>query len=151
MDLWTSMSPIQLFVHGSQVKNLLNFCDALNISVLFDLPPLLWDLLFQAVTVNWCTSRKDHMCDSLRLRGCLPGSSSVHGDSPGTNTGVGCHALLQGSSPPSDWTHVFCIAGRFFTVWATREALTDHIFTYVKLAKTETLTLLGKEVRIIST
>ena len=25
----------------------------------------------------------------------LPGSS-VHGDSPGTNTGVGCHALLQG-------------------------------------------------------
>ena len=25
----------------------------------------------------------------------LPGSS-VHGDSPGENTGVGCHALLQG-------------------------------------------------------
>ena len=25
----------------------------------------------------------------------LPGSS-VHGDSPGKNTGVGCHALLQG-------------------------------------------------------
>ena len=23
-------------------------------------------------------------------------SSSVHGDSPGKNTGVGCHALLQG-------------------------------------------------------
>ena len=28
----------------------------------------------------------------------LPGSS-VHGDSPGTNTGVGCHALLQGICP----------------------------------------------------
>ena len=28
----------------------------------------------------------------------LPGSS-VHGDSPGKNTGVGCHALLQGISP----------------------------------------------------
>ena len=28
----------------------------------------------------------------------LPGSS-VHGDSPGKNTGVGCHALLQGSFP----------------------------------------------------
>ena len=25
----------------------------------------------------------------------LPGSS-VHGDSPGKNTGVGCHSLLQG-------------------------------------------------------
>ena len=28
----------------------------------------------------------------------LPGSS-VHGDSPGKNTGVGCHALLQGIFP----------------------------------------------------
>ena len=25
-----------------------------------------------------------------------PTGSSVHGDSPGKNTGVGCHALLQG-------------------------------------------------------
>ena len=25
--------------------------------------------------------------------------SSVHGDSPGQNTGVGCHALLQGIFP----------------------------------------------------
>ena len=28
----------------------------------------------------------------------LPGSS-VHGDFPGKNTGVGCHALLQGIFP----------------------------------------------------
>ena len=28
----------------------------------------------------------------------LPGSS-VHGDSPGKHTGVGCHALLQGIKP----------------------------------------------------
>ena len=28
-----------------------------------------------------------------------PLSSSVHGDSPGKNTGVGCHALLQGIFP----------------------------------------------------
>ena len=27
------------------------------------------------------------------------------------------------SSPPSDWTRVSCIAGRFFTFWATREVL----------------------------
>ena len=26
---------------------------------------------------------------------CSPSGSSVHGDSPGKNTGVGCHALLQ--------------------------------------------------------
>ena len=41
----------------------------------------------------------------------LPGSS-VHGDSPGKNTGLGCHALLQGifptqgSSQPTDQTQV---------------------------------------------
>ena len=28
----------------------------------------------------------------------------------------------RGSSQPRDWTWVFCTAGRFFTVWATREA-----------------------------
>ena len=30
---------------------------------------------------------------------CSPLDSSVHGDSPGKNTGLGCHALLQGSFP----------------------------------------------------
>ena len=29
----------------------------------------------------------------------------------------------RGSSQPRDWTQVSCIAGRFFTIWATREAL----------------------------
>ena len=28
--------------------------------------------------------------------GCTPPASSVHGDSPGKNTGVHCHVLLQG-------------------------------------------------------
>ena len=30
---------------------------------------------------------------------CSPPDSSVHGDSPGKNTSVGCHALLQGIFP----------------------------------------------------
>ena len=30
---------------------------------------------------------------------CSPPGSSVHGDSPGKDTGVGCHALLQGIFP----------------------------------------------------
>ena len=30
---------------------------------------------------------------------CSPLGSSVHGDSPGRNSGVGCHALLQGIFP----------------------------------------------------
>ena len=35
---------------------------------------------------------------------------------------MGCHFLLRESSHPRDWTLVSCIAGRFFTIWATREA-----------------------------
>ena len=31
-----------------------------------------------------------------------PPASSVHGDSPGNNTGVGCHALLQGIFPTQE-------------------------------------------------
>ena len=36
------------------------------------------------------------LCDSLD---CSLLGSSLHGDSPGKNTGVGCHALLQGIFP----------------------------------------------------
>ena len=37
---------------------------------------------------------------------CSPPGSSVHGDSPGKRTGVGCHFLLWGSSPARDQTQV---------------------------------------------
>ena len=99
------------------------------------------------------------LCDPLDYS---PPDSSVHGDFPDKNTGVGCHALLQGifptqgsnpglmhcrwilcclshqesprmlewvayhfsrgSSWPRNQTGISCIAGRFFTSWATREA-----------------------------
>ena len=31
----------------------------------------------------------------------------------------------RGSSQLRDWTQVSCVAGEFFTIWATREAHTD--------------------------
>ena len=34
---------------------------------------------------------------NCRPMDCSPPGSSVHGNSPGKNTGVGCHALLQGN------------------------------------------------------
>ena len=34
---------------------------------------------------------------------CNPPGSSVHGDSPGKNTGVGCHFLLLGIFPTQGW------------------------------------------------
>ena len=51
-------------------------------------------------------------CDPMD--GGLPGSS-LHGDSPGKNTGVGCHALLQEVFPTQGLNPGFRIAGRFFT------------------------------------
>ena len=36
---------------------------------------------------------------SVVSNSCSPPGSSVHGDSPAKNTGVGCHALLQGIFP----------------------------------------------------
>ena len=46
-------------------------------------------------------------------------------DSPGKNTGVGCHALLQGIFPTQGLNlHLLCpaLAGGFFTTSATWEA-----------------------------
>ena len=100
--------------------------------------------------------------DSLRPHGLQPARLLRPWDSPGKNTGVGCHTLLQGgfltqglnlglphcrwilyclshqgnpwilewgdmpssrgSSESRDWTQVSHTAGRFFTLWATREA-----------------------------
>ena len=36
------------------------------------------------------------LCDPMD---CSPPGTSVHGDSPGKNVGVGCHALLPGDLP----------------------------------------------------
>ena len=36
------------------------------------------------------------LCDPMD---CNPPGSSIHGDSPGKNTGVGCHAFLHGNLP----------------------------------------------------
>ena len=52
------------------------------------------------------------VCDPME---CSPPGSSVHGDSPGKNIGVGCHVFLQGIFQPRNWTEVSCITGRFFT------------------------------------
>ena len=40
-----------------------------------------------------------HLSNSLQPMDCSTSGSSVHGDSPGKNTGVGCHAFLQGIFP----------------------------------------------------
>ena len=56
-------------------------------------------------TMAWVCERKvaqscPTLCDPMD---CSPTGSSVHGDSPGENTGVGFHALLQGIFPMQGW------------------------------------------------
>ena len=47
---------------------------------------------------------------------CSPPGSSVHEDFPGKNTGVGCHALLQGIFLIQRSNPSLHIADRFFTI-----------------------------------
>ena len=62
------------------------------------------------------------MSDSLWPHGLSPPWLLCPCDSSGRNTGMGIHSFLQwGSSWPRDWTRGSCIAGRFFTIWATRK------------------------------
>ena len=111
----------------------------------------------------------------------------VHGDSPGKNTGMGYHALLQGIFPtqgsnlrlltyrwilyhlnhhgsprilewvaypvsrgtpqPRNWTRVSCIASRFFTSWASQEALKSNTYphTHTTYIHTHTLEMEGQK------
>ena len=63
------------------------------------------------------------LCDPMN---CSPPGSPAHGDSPGKNTGVGCHALLQGFIPTQGLNQFSYIspasAGRFSTTSDTWEA-----------------------------
>ena len=52
--------------------------------------------------------------DSLRHRGLQPGFS-VHGGSPGKNTGLGFMPSSRGSSQSRNQTQISLIASRFFT------------------------------------
>ena len=48
-------------------------------------------------------------------------------DSPGKNTGVGCHVFLWESPQPRDWTVISCIADRFFTAELPRSQFMEPV------------------------
>ena len=81
---------------------------------------------------RWRFSRQV-VSDSCNPMDCSVPGSSVHGDSPGKNTGEGCHALFQGIflTQRSNPTSVMCssLAGRFFTNSTTRETHIDTVVT----------------------
>ena len=73
--------------------------------------------MFSSTHTRVCVCLVAHSCPALYdpMNSSPPGSS-VHGDSSGKYTGVGCHALLQGILPAQGLNPVSHIAGRFFTV-----------------------------------
>ena len=59
--------------------------------------------------------------DSLWPMDCSPPGSAVHGDSPGKNTEVGCHALLQGIFPTQGLNPGLPHCRWILNHWTTRE------------------------------
>ena len=59
---------------------------------------------------------------------CRPPGSSVHGTLQARIVEWVTVPFSRGSSWPRDWTWVSCIAGKLFTIWATREALSNNLY-----------------------
>ena len=78
---------------------------------------------YHVMTKPVCVSHSV-MPDSLWPHGLQPTRLLCPWDFPGKNTGVGCHALLQGIFLTQGSNPSLLLAGRFFTFWATREAPT---------------------------
>ena len=59
---------------------------------------------------SFCVWMLFQLCLTLWPYGLQPTRLLVHGDSPGKNTGVGCHALFQGIFPTQGWNlHLLCL------------------------------------------
>ena len=102
----SSIPPTQLVVLPSLYLYLQIFSSSLIFS-----HQLLWCVVFSPSVVS----------DSLRPHNCSPPGSSVHGILQARILEWVAIPFSRGSSQPRDRTWVACIAGRFFTGWATRE------------------------------
>ena len=79
----------------------------------------IWGLTWTCMRVQLLQLRLT-LCDSMN---CNPPSSSVHGDSPGKSTGVGCHDLLQRIFPTQvSNLHLLCLL-LLYLKWITNRVL----------------------------
>ena len=91
------------------------------------LGPLHYSVVVHLLSCVWL------FCDPMD---CSPSGSSVHGISQARILEWVAISSSRGSSWARDQTQVSCVAGGFFTVWATREApwqLRSHIITRTRL------------------
>ena len=83
----------------------------------------------QSLSRLWSeTVGRSVLADSLWRHELQPTRFLCPWNSSGKNTREVSFVFSRGSSWPRDWTQVSFIAGRFFTVWATREALQNVPF-----------------------
>ena len=80
------------------------------------------------------------LCNSMD---CSPPGSSVHGILQVRMLEWVAISFSRGSSQSRDQTQVFCIAGRLFTVWATRESNPAIPLLRLYTKKSKTLTQKG--------
>ena len=90
--------------------------------------------IFQARVQDACMHAKSlqlcpTLCDPMDSS---PPGSSVHGILYARILEWVAISFSRGSSWPRDWTRVSCIAGRCFTVWATRKAHNPEEHAYTK-------------------
>ena len=85
---------MQLIYNVMLVSAVLQSVSVVHISTLFQI--LFPNRSLLCLVTQSCPTLVQVTCDSMD---CSPPGSSVHGDSPGKNTGVYCHALLQGNLP----------------------------------------------------
>ena len=69
--------------------------------------------------IDWSEVKVAQSCPTL----CDPMDCTVHGNLQARILERVAFLFSRGSSQPRDWTGISCIAGRFFTNWAMREAL----------------------------
>ena len=110
-SLWLKMLwawHLQIFTAAFRTQKLgLHYAPVMNICIFLF-------FCFHVLVAQSCLT----LCDPA---GCsLPGSS-VHGILQARILEWVAIPFSEGSAWPSDWTWVFCIWGRFCTLWATRE------------------------------
>ena len=80
--------------------------------------------LFLVLVTQSCPT----LCDPMD---CIPPGSSVHVILQARKPEQVAFPFSRESSWPWGWTWVSCIAGRFFTIWATRETLLFLVIPFI--------------------
>ena len=113
---WIAVTPLNTAGKGKNCALLHFFPFRNNLLALWSMKRWKQKLLWNTNAFHWWWWFSHWISQTLcNPMDCSPTGSSVHGDSLGKNTGVGCHSLFQGSSQPKDQNCICCIAGGFFT------------------------------------